>query len=155
MHYVQRTPRERLHQTLWFEALGLCLVTPLYGWASARALHESCSLLALLSLSVMAWSAAFNTLFDAGEARWCARVASERPHRVRIQHTLAHELGAMLVSCPVLVLWADLDWAEALVADLALTTVYAAYGYAFHCCYDRLRPVRRAAVPLTVLAVRR
>lgn len=40
---------------------------------------------------------------------------------------------------------ADLGWMAALLADVGLTFLYSAYGYAFHLVFDRLRPVTSSA----------
>lgn len=136
-----RNARERAIQTLWFEGVGLALVAPLYGWLSGSDLSQSFLLIAVLSLTVMAWAATFNTVFDRLEWRWAGRVASERPHRWRVVHAVALEFTAVLVTCPVIYALTPLSWTEALLADLALTATYAVYGYAFHWVYDLLRPV--------------
>lgn len=136
-----RSRRERVIQTLWFEAIGLLLVAPLYAVVAGSGLRESFAMIAVVSLVVMTWSAVYNTLFDMLELRWTGRVASERPHRVRTLHALLHELSAVIVSCPVIYAMTPLSWGEALVADLGLTLAYAAYAYVFHLVFDRLRPV--------------
>jgi uncharacterized membrane protein len=140
-----RSARERVMQTLWFECIGLLLVVPLYAAAAGAGMRESFSMVAVVSLVVMAWSAIFNTVFDIIEWRWTGRVASHRPHRLRSLHALLHELTAMVVSCPVIYAMTPLGWGQALLADLGLTLAYAAYAYVFHLGYDRLRPVRPAA----------
>lgn len=136
--------RERLAQTLAFEAGGLALVAPPLSRLAGQSTGESLALLAALSIAVMAWSALFNTAFDRAERRLCGRVASRRPPAWRLLHAVAHEAGAALASCPLIVAMSGLGWAAALVADLGLSLVYAAYACAFHRAWDRLRPV---AVP--------
>jgi uncharacterized membrane protein len=137
-----RSTRERIVQTLWFEAIGLLLVAPLYAVVAGAGLRESYAMVAVVSVVVMAWSAAYNTAFDALELRWTGRVASERPHRVRALHAVLHELSAVVVTWPVIYAMTPLTWGEALVADLGLTLAYTAYAYVFHIVFDRLRPVR-------------
>lgn len=136
-----RTWRERAEQTLWFEGVGLALVAPLYAWVSGSGGGESLLLLATLSLVVMAWAAAYNTLFDIAERRCTGRVASDRPHGLRTVHAIGLEGSAVLLTCPVIRAMADLSWSAALLANLGLTATYVVYGYAFHRAYDRLRPV--------------
>jgi uncharacterized membrane protein len=135
-----RSARERAFQTLCFEGLGLALVTPLFSAFASVGWHESSGLLALLSLAVAGWSAAFNTIFDIAELRLGERRASERPQAWRLVHALAHEASAAVVCCPLIHLVTGLDWAEALTVDLGLTLTYAFYGYGFHLAYDRWRP---------------
>jgi uncharacterized membrane protein len=139
-----RSGRERLLQTLAYEAGGLLLVAPLFAQASASALDDSFALLALLSVVVMGWAAVFNTLVDRFEARHLRRSASQRSAAARVAHALALEGGAVLLTWPIIHALSDLGWLASLGADLALTAAYAVYGYAFHLVFDRLRPVRSA-----------
>lgn len=137
-----RSARERAIQTLWFEAIGIAVVAPLYALAAGETMQSSVVLLVALSLAVMAWSAFFNTACDRLERHWAGRCASDRPQRWRISHALLHEASAVLVTWPLIVALTDLGWRAALVADLGLTLAYAAYAYVFHLGFDRLRPVR-------------
>ena len=136
-----RDGRERVLQTLCFEAGGLLLVAPLYALVARADAADSFLLIAVLALVVMGWSAAFNTAFDLVEHRRTGRLASDRPARLRVLHAVLHEASALVVTWPVIVALTDLSWGSALLADLGLTVVYAAYAYAFHSVYDAWRPV--------------
>lgn len=136
-----RDARERVIQTLSFEAGGLALVAPLYALATGSGAGESLGLVAALAVVVMAWSAVYNTIFDVLEHRLAGRVASARPERWRVVHAIGHEASAVVVTWPVIVAMTGLSWGAALVADIALTLVYAAYAYVFHKVYDLWRPV--------------
>jgi uncharacterized membrane protein len=138
-----RSARERAIQTLCFEAGGLLLVAPPVALVSGAGAGESFALIAVLALVVMAWAAVYNTAFDVLEHRLTGRVASERPERWRLVHAVGHEATAVIVTWPVIVALSGLGWGAALVADLGLTVVYAAYAYGFHRLYDHLRPVAR------------
>ena len=137
-----RSGRERLIQTLCFEALGLAIVSPLLALLTGVSMGRSLMVLMALSLAVMAWSALYNTVFDLAEHRFTGRVASDRPHRWRAVHAVALELTAALMTWPLIVALTSLGWLEALAADIGLTLVYAVYGYCFHLGFDRWRPVR-------------
>lgn len=139
-----RTPRERVIQALWFEGLGLALVAPLYAAVAGAGVGESFAMVAAVSVVVMVWAMLFNTLFDRVERHNAGRTASERPHRLRCLHAVLLEGSAVVVSCPVIVALTPLTWGQALLADLGLTLAYAAYAYAFHLVFDRLRPVASA-----------
>lgn len=141
-----RGARERLLQTLCFEAGGLLLVAPLHALVAGAGTAESFRLVAVLALVVMAWAALFNTVFDLVEWRCCARVASDRPPRWRLAHAVLHEASAVVVTWPVIVALTGLSWAAALLTDLGLTLAYAAWAYVFHMAYDRWRPVGPAAI---------
>ena len=140
-----RSGRERLIQTLWFEALGLLIVSPLFALFAAASMGESLTMLIVLSFAVMGWSALYNTAFDLIEVRRTSRVASDRPHGLRIAHTIGLEVTAALLTWPLIVALTTLSWLEALVADIGLTLTYALYGYLFHLGFDRLRPIYRDA----------
>lgn len=149
-----RSARERVLQTLCYEGVGIVLVAPLYGLCAGAAMRESVVLLGALSLAMMAWSACFNTVCDHLEARLARRAAHERPQGWRAVHALLHEATALVVTWPLIVALTDLDWSEALVAELLLTLVYAGYAYLFHRVFDWLRPVRPRAAQAGVERLR-
>jgi|LNFM01.1.fsa_nt_gb uncharacterized membrane protein len=138
-----RTARERVIQTLAYEAGGLAVATPLYALAFGIEAGESALVLAAVSVAMMIWSPIHNTLFDLVEWRMMRRVASDRPHSDRVLHAVSHEVTAAVVTVPILMLLGDLGFVEALVADIGLSVVYTIYAYAFNCFYDRLRPIQQ------------
>jgi uncharacterized membrane protein len=133
--------RERAIQALAYEAGGLALFAPLWALATGASGAESLTVLVSLSLVVMAWMSAYNTLFDHVEARLTRRVASDRPHRWRLVHAAGLEVTSIAATTPLIVHLGGFGWMEALAADVALTLAYCAYGYVFHLGFDRLRPV--------------
>ena len=137
-----RSRRERLIQTLWFEALGIVIVSPLFAHFAGPSLGKSIIVLTALSVTMMCWSALYNTAFDLIEVRCTGRVASDRPHGLRVLHTIGNEVTALTVTWPMLVALTPLDWLQALAAEIGLTLVYALFGYLFHLGFDNLRPVR-------------
>jgi uncharacterized membrane protein len=140
-----RSGRERLIQTLWFEALGVLLVGPLFAWTTGTSMRGSLVVVVVLSIAVMGWSALYNTSFDLVEHRTTGRVASDRPLGWRVLHTVGLEATAVIATWPLIVALTSLGWLDALVADFGLTLTYAVYGYFFHLGFDRLRPVRMPA----------
>jgi uncharacterized membrane protein len=141
--------RERLVQTLWFEALGVAIVSPLYAAITEAAMDDSVVLLSALSVAVMGWSALFNTAFDRIEYFCLGRLASDRRHGLRVLHTIGHETTTAVVTWPLIVALTPFGWLEALLADVGLSLTYAVYGYCFHLGFDRLRPVRLDATRVT------
>ena len=137
-----RNARERLRQTLCFEAGGLLLVAPLYALLAGARVRDSLALIAVLTLLVMGWSALFNAAFDHVEHRLSGRLASQRPQWLRVLHALLHEASAVVLTWPTIVAMTGLSWSAALVADIGLTLAYAAYAYVFHLVYDACRPLR-------------
>lgn len=140
-----RSPRERAVQTLAYEAGGLCLSVPLVVLFGGGTMGQAFVLLLALSAAVLVWSPIHNTVFDWVDFRLTGRLASDRPQRWRLVHAASHEATTVVVALPILIWLGGLTVREALLADLGLTLLYAAYAYAFHLVYDRLRPMRPGA----------
>jgi uncharacterized membrane protein len=139
-----RSPRERAIQTLAYEAGGLCLSVPLVVLFGGGTMGQAFVLLLALSAAVLVWSPIHNTVFDWVDFRLTGRLASDRPQRWRLVHAASHEATTVVVTLPILIWLGGLSVWEALLADLGLTLLYAAYAYVFHLVYDRLRPMRPA-----------
>jgi uncharacterized membrane protein len=136
-----RSFAERIRQSLWFEAIGLTLVTPVYLVAFGHGAWQGLGVMGALSVAVMVWSPVHNSLFDMAEYRVTGRLASDRPQGMRVVHALSHEVTAVLVTVPLLVWLGGHGWIEALTVDVLLSAFYAVYAYVFHMVYDRLRPI--------------
>lgn len=137
-----RSPRERLIQTISYEVGGLCLSVPLVAVLGGGTTGEAFWLMLALSAAVLVWSPIHNTVFDWLDLRLSGRLASDRPQRWRLVHAASHEATTVVVTLPILIWLGGFGFWEALLADLGLTLLYAAYAYVFHLAYDRLRPVR-------------
>lgn len=153
-HAAIRNWRERLIQTLWFEALGVVIVSPAFAHFTGASTPESLMVLIVLSAAMIGWSAFYNSVFDLIEYCCAGRVASDRPHGWRVLHTLAHEATAVIVTWPLIVALTPLGWHEALVADIGLTLTYSVYGYFFHLGFDRLRPIFANRTPINTRRTR-
>ncbi|WP_413720569.1 PACE efflux transporter [Silicimonas sp. MF1-12-2] len=136
-----RSLRERIIQTVSFELGGLLVVAPAYAVLSGSSPTESLGLLIALSIAFMIWSPIHNTLFDVLEFRFSHRVASDRPHGLRIVHAISHETTSIVVTLPLIMYLGGYGFWVAIAVDLGLTIAYTAYAYLFHVVFDRLRPV--------------
>jgi len=136
-----RSAADRIRQIVLFELGGLLLITPPFMWASGVGLGESLGLLASAALVAALWNAAYNVGFDLVEGRMTGRTADRRPWRLRALHAVGFESGLLLLTLPLVVLWTDLDWGAALVADLALAAAYVVYAFVFNLAYDRTFPI--------------
>lgn len=139
-----RSGRERMVQTLSFEALGLAIVTPAHTLLSQTSAETSARVVIALAVIVTLWSPLFNMVFDRIDLALSGRVASDRPHRLRLLHAVLLELSALLVTLPMVMHLTGYSFREALFFDMALTVFYTGYAYVFYYAYDRLRPVARA-----------
>jgi uncharacterized membrane protein len=142
-----RSARERFYQTLAFEAGGLVMAAPLYGLLFGQGAQDSLKVLVSLSLVVMLWTPLHNTLFDWADLKHSGRVASARPHGLRMIQALSQEVTVLVITLPLIMVLGGHGLREALFIDLGLTLFYAAYAYIFHIVFDWLRPVGAAALP--------
>lgn len=142
-----RNLRERVVQTLAFEAGGLAIASPAYALIFERDAAESILLIAALSVAMLVWMPLHNTLFDLAEWRLARRLASDRPHVLRLVHATSLEVTGVLVTVPLVMIIGGHEFLEALAIDLGLSALYVVYGYAFHLVFDRLRPVNRDRPP--------
>ncbi|WP_170382060.1 PACE efflux transporter [Ruegeria atlantica] len=138
-----RTFKERIIQTGSFEVIGIAIVSPTYAYLVGASMVHGFALITLLSIVVLIWSPIFNTLFDLIERNCTCRLACERPHQLRLVHAVMHEVTAVLITCPLLMLIGGHTLKTALLVNLGLTITYSVYTYFFHIVYDRIRPVRK------------
>lgn len=65
----------------------------------------------------------------------------------RLRQIALFELGGLLLTLPIVMVWTGLGWRAALVADLGLALTYTLYALLFNLAYDRLFPIPTGARP--------
>jgi uncharacterized membrane protein len=136
-----RTFRERVYQTLAYEAGGLVIATPFYALIFDADTSSALFLLAALSLAVLTWTPLYNTAFDWIDLRLTGRIATQRPHALRLLHATLLEASTVAVTLPLVMWLGGHGFFAAISIDAGLTVIYAAYAYVFHLAYDRARPM--------------
>jgi uncharacterized membrane protein len=139
-----RPIRERIYQTLAYEAGGLVIATPLYALFFEQGTSASLLLMMALSVAVMTWTPLFNTAFDWMDLRLAGRIATERPQALRLAHAALLEASAVVVTLPLVMWFGGHDALTAIGINAGLTAVYAAYAYLFHLAYDQARPMAQS-----------
>jgi len=137
-----RSPKERVIQTLCFEAGGVALVSPAYAYLTGASIVGGITTIALLSIVIMTWAPVYNTLFDYIERERSGRLASDRSKRIRILHAVLHEASSVLLTCPLLIWLGGHSLTSALFINVSLTITYVVYTFIFHMFYDHWRPVQ-------------
>ena len=118
-----------------FELCGILVAgMALLVMSSADAAHTF-SLSALAATIAMLWSYAFNSSFEAWEARQPQRGRSTTR---RALHAVLFEGGLMAVLLPVTAWWLSVGLWQALLLEGALVAVFIAYTYAFTWAFDRI-----------------
>ena len=116
-----------------FEACGILVSgLALLVLSDADAAH-SFSLSALAATLAMLWSTAFNTGFEAWEARQPQR---GRTPRRRALHAVLFEGGLLAVLLPVTAWWLSVGIWQAVMLEGGLVVVFILYTYAFTWAFD-------------------
>lgn len=132
---------DRVRQITLFEVGGLLIISPPFAWASGVPMVDSAALLAVIAFIAAVWNAIYNTSFDWIEGRATGRTADRRPVRLRVLHAIGFEAGILASSLPLIIWWTDLEWTEALIANISLAIAYTAYAFVFNLAYDRYFPI--------------
>lgn len=127
--------RRKIVYALTFEALGT-LVASAYLWLVSGAGPGSSLALSVLTATIaLSWSFAFNTLFEAWEARQPVR---GRSLARRTLHALLFEGGLVLICIPVMAWWLQVGYLEAVAYEAGLIALFIAYTYLFTWGFDRI-----------------
>ncbi|CUH45039.1 PACE efflux transporter [Ruegeria atlantica] len=137
-----RTFKERVIQTGSFELIGIAFVSPLYAYFTGASMVHGFAMIAMLSVVIMIWCPIFNTIFDLIERDKTARLACKRPQSVRVLHATLHEVTAVMITCPLLMVVGGHSLGSALALNVGLTLTYTVYTFLFHIAYDRVRPIQ-------------
>ncbi len=134
-----RTTRDRIRHAVWFEIIGLAIVTPL------GALAFDMSLLAIgivgLGCSVIAtlWNYLYNLGFDHA-MRWL-RGSVEKTIAIRVGHALLFEAGLLLILMPLIAWHLEISLWQAFLMDIAFAAFYVVYAFVYNWAYDRIFPL--------------
>jgi uncharacterized membrane protein len=111
-----------------FASVGLAAMTGA-GAGKSTALAVASSVVAVV------WNLAFNSLFEAWEARQAVR---GRSLGRRIAHALGFEGGLALILVPMFAWWLGIGLWEALLFDAALLVFFLLYTFVFNWGFDRV-----------------
>ncbi len=141
-----RSTGERFVQSVACETGWFIVAIPVYALLFQQPVMQSGLLVVALWLAALAWSPIFNFAFDLAELRLAARVASDRPARLRLAHASGLEASSMAATAPIIMVIGGHGLIEAIAIDIGLSILDAVYTFLFHLAYDRVRPVRALAL---------
>ena len=139
---VVRTGRDRLRYSLLFELLLIAILAPLGALVFERHVLDVGLLSTVLSLKAMLVNLIYNWLFDMWDVQ-AGRVPTERSLVGRIAHAVGFESVLVLTSLPIVIWWLGLTIIQALIMDVAITSIVVIYTILFGWCYDRAFPVQQ------------
>lgn len=143
---VVRTGRDRLRYTVVFELLLVAILAPTGALVLERQVLDVGLLAVVLSLKAMLFNLIYNWLFDKFDVR-AGRVPTKRSFMGRLLHAVGFECGLVVTSLPIVMWWLGLTLLQALMMDLAVTSLVVVYTIAFGWSYDRLFPVSQTSAP--------
>ena len=111
-----------------FASVGLATLSGA-GAGTSTALATVCSVIAVI------WNLAFNSMFEAWEARQPVR---GRTVKRRIAHALCFEGGLAAILVPLFAWWLNIGLWEALLFDAALLLFFLVYTFVFNWSFDRV-----------------
>jgi len=134
-----RSKKERIHQALSFEIIGILIVTPLGSLIFDMPLSDI-GVIGLFSATIATlWNYVFNILFDHGMLRLYGHVQKSTLNRVA--HTLLFEFGLLLILLPLIAAYLSITLKAAFMMDIYLVVFYLIYTFIFTWVYDRFYPV--------------
>ncbi|MFT3720669.1 PACE efflux transporter [Pseudorhodoferax sp.] len=118
-----------------YEGIAILVTSIGLGALSGAGAGKSTALAVASSVIAVLWNLAFNTLFEAWEARQAVRGRSVAR---RIAHAIGFEGGLAAILVPLFAWWLDVGLWQAFLFDAALLLFFLVYTFAFNWCFDRV-----------------
>lgn len=131
---MQGIRRKTVYVSLYEGIAILCASIGLAALSGASA-GTSTALATASSVVAVLWNLAFNTMFEAWEARQSVR---GRSLKRRIAHALGFEGGLAAILVPLFAWWLSISLWEALLFDAALLIFFLVYTFVFNWAFDRV-----------------
>lgn len=129
------SPKERIFQAILFETLLVVLMTLLTVWFTQHGVGETGALMIAISAIALIWNVIFNWLFD----KKFNAPRETRSLKIRLLHAVLFEGGLLLATLPLIMLWLQMSFWQALMMDIAMTIFVLIYTMIFHWIYDNAR----------------
>ena len=136
-----RSLKDRIRYTVIFETVLLTMLVPAGMIFYDRDILDIGLLGVVLVVKAMVLNIIYNWVFDRLEAR-TGRVASDRPHKLRIIHAIGVEVTLAITSIPIYTWWLKITVLEAILIDVVVTTFIVGYTYIFTLVYDLVFPIK-------------
>ena len=134
-----RNARDRFRHAIWFEIIGLVLVTPLGAWAFGMPMVDI-GVVALVGMGIGAtWNYIYNLLFDHALVKLVGDV--RKSVIVRVVHAVLFEIGFLLISVPFIAWYLEITLLHALMLDVSFSVFFMLYALVYNWAYDLIFPV--------------
>lgn len=126
-----------------YELVAIILSAILLEWMSSAGAAHSIGIAVAASAVAIVWNLLFNYGFEWWEQR---NQHKGRSIGVRVLHALGFEGGLVVFLVPIIALWLDVSFMEALVMDLGLLAFFLIYTFVFSWVFDAIFGLPAAAM---------
>jgi uncharacterized membrane protein len=134
-----RTASDRIRHAVSFEVIGLALIVPIGSWVFSMPASDIGVVGVVSATLATLWNYVYNLGFDHLLQRWTGTTQKTVP--VRVVHTVAFELGLLMILLPFVAWYLGTGLFQAFVMDIAFAAFYMVYAFVFNWSYDRLFPL--------------
>lgn len=134
-----RTVADRIRHAVSFELIGLAILVPVGSWAFSMPAADIGIVGVVSATLATAWNYVYNLGFDHMLLRLRGTTLKTLP--MRVVHTVAFELGLLMILLPFVAWYLGIGLLQAFVMDIAFAAFYMVYAFVFNWTYDRLFPL--------------
>lgn len=134
-----RTAADRIRHAVSFELIGLAILVPVGSWAFSMPAADIGIVGVVSATLATAWNYIYNLGFDHMLLRLRGTTLKTVP--MRVVHTVAFELGLLMILLPFVAWYLGIGLLQAFVMDIAFAAFYMVYAFVFNWTYDRLFPL--------------
>lgn len=134
-----RTAADRIRHAVSFELIGLAILVPVGSWAFSMPAADIGIVGVVSATLATAWNYIYNLGFDHMLLRLRGTTLKTLP--MRVVHTVAFELGLLMILLPFVAWYLGIGLLQAFVMDIAFAAFYMVYAFVFNWTYDRLFPL--------------
>lgn len=134
-----RTAADRIRHAVSFELIGLAILVPVGSWTFSMPAADIGIVGVVSATLATAWNYIYNLGFDHMLLRLRGTTLKTVP--MRVVHTVAFELGLLMILLPFVAWYLGIGLLQAFVMDIAFAAFYMVYAFVFNWTYDRLFPL--------------
>lgn len=134
-----RTAADRIRHAVSFELIGLAILVPVGSWVFSMPAADIGIVGVVSATLATAWNYIYNLGFDHMLLRLRGTTLKTVP--MRVVHTVAFELGLLMILLPFVAWYLGIGLLQAFVMDIAFAAFYMIYAFVFNWTYDRLFPL--------------
>lgn len=134
-----RTAADRIRHAVSFELIGLAILVPVGSWTFSMPAADIGIVGVVSATLATAWNYVYNLGFDHMLLRLRGTTLKTLP--MRAVHTVAFELGLLMILLPFVAWYLGIGLLQAFVMDIAFAAFYMVYAFVFNWTYDRLFPL--------------